>query len=282
MDRSLPDTLDRTRESLHGRTALVTGASRGIGLAVAQRLVSAGANVVLTARTAEAAQEAASGLGERAAGFGAHVADEEAANACASFALERYGSLDILVNNAGTNPSTGLIVDADRPRFAKTVDVNLWGPVLWSGVAWRAWMRDHGGAIVNVASIGGLETGPDLGIYRTTKAALIHLTRQLAFELAPRVRVNVVAPGLVRTRLASALWEEREALLNQKIPLGRIGEPEEVAAAIEFLASDAASFMTGSTLVIDGGQLLADDPVAFANAGGPSFADAGSAPAAHA
>jgi NAD(P)-dependent dehydrogenase (short-subunit alcohol dehydrogenase family) len=240
-----------------GRTAIVTGASRGIGLAIAQALAEAGANVVITSRTQEAAATAASALAsERVAGFGAHATDEARAQACVDFAVERFGSLDILVNNAGTNPAFGPLVEQDHARFAKTMDVNLWAPILWTGLAWSAWMRDHGGVIVNTASVGGLVVGPNLGIYHASKAALIHLTRQLAVELAPKVRVNAVAPGVVRTRLAEALWKEHEPQVAATTPLGRIGEPADVGAAVAFLCSDAAGWITGETLVIDGGQIL--------------------------
>jgi NAD(P)-dependent dehydrogenase (short-subunit alcohol dehydrogenase family) len=166
------------------------------------------------------------------------------------------GRLAFLVNNAGTNPAWGPIVDQDHGRVAKTLDVNLWGPILWTGLAWRAWMREHGGVVINTASLGGLAVGPNLGIYHASKAALIHLTRHLALELAPKVRVNAVAPGVVRTRLAEALWKEHEPDVVNATPLGRIGEPPDVAATVAFLASDAASWITGQTIVMDGGQVL--------------------------
>src|SRR3954454_4627864 len=242
---------------LQGRTAIVTGASRGIGLAIADALLEGGASVVLTSRHQEAAETAASSLGsERAVGFGAHATDEEAAAACVAFAIDTFGSLDILVNNAGTNPAFGPVVDQDKGRFMKTLDVNLWAPALWTGLAWRAWMSEHGGTVINTASVGGLVVGPNLGVYHASKAALIHLTKQLALELAPKVRVNAVAPGVVRTRLAEALWKEHEAQVAGVTPLGRIGEPADVGSAVAFLASDDASWITGETLVMDGGQIL--------------------------
>lgn len=243
---------------LTDRTAIVTGASRGIGLAIAEALLDAGANVVLTSRTQEAANLAASALGsERAVGYGAHATDEEAAAACVEFALERFGGVNILVNNAGTNPAFGPVVNQDHARFVKTMDVNVWAPVLWTQLAWRSWMAGHGGAVINTASAGGLAVSPDLGIYHTSKAALIHLTKQLALELAPKVRVNAVAPGVVRTRLAEALWKDDEDRVAGVTPLRRIGEPADIGGAVAFLASDRASWITGTTLVIDGGQLLA-------------------------
>lgn len=241
---------------LSGRTAVVTGASRGIGVATARALVAAGANVVLTSRHHDAAVAAAAPLGVRAAGFGADAADEAAAQACVSFALERFGSLDILVNNAGTNPAYGPMVEQDHMRFTKTIDVNLWAPLLWTRLAWDGWMREQGGSVVNVASLGGLLVAPGLGVYNASKAALIHMTRQLALELAPRVRVNAVAPGVVRTRLAEGLWKEREDEVSTSVPLGRLADPPDVADVIAFLASDAARWITGETVTVDGGEAL--------------------------
>ena len=242
---------------LAGRTAIVTGASRGIGLACARSLAARGASVVLTSRHQEAADEAAAQVDGDAVGFAAHVVDDEATRQCVEFTLERFGSVDILVNNAGTNPAFGPIVEQDHGRFNKTLEVNLWGPALWTGVVWDGWMREHGGAIVNTASLGGLRPGLNLGTYHASKAALIHLTRQLAIELAPGVRVNAVAPGVVRTRLAEALWKEQEEAVAGVTPLKRIGEPEDVGALVAFLASDESTWITGETVVIDGGQGLA-------------------------
>lgn len=241
---------------LAGKTAIVTGASRGIGLAAARALHDEGANVVLTARREEDAVAAASEVGERALGIGAHVTDEAAARACVERTVEHFGSLDVLVNNAGTNPAYGPVLSQDHGRFAKTVDVNLWGPVLWTSLAVEAWMGEHGGSVINTASLGGLKVGPDLGVYHVTKAALIHMTKQLAQECGPKVRVNAVAPGVVRTKLAEALWKEHEAEVARTTPLGRIGEPEDIGALIAFLAGTSASWITGETVLIDGGQLL--------------------------
>jgi NAD(P)-dependent dehydrogenase (short-subunit alcohol dehydrogenase family) len=245
------------RGELSGRTAIVTGASRGIGLAIAAALLESGASVVVTSRKRESAEQAAAALGsERIAGYAAHAADAEAAARCVDFTIDRFGGVDILVNNAGTNPAFGPLVEQDHSRFTKTVDVNVWAPMLWTQLAWRAWMAEHGGTVINTASVGGLTVSPNLGVYNVTKAALIQLTRQLAVELAPKVRVNAVAPGVVRTRLAEALWKDNEAQVAGVTPLGRIGEPADVGDAVAFLASDHASWITGETLVIDGGQIL--------------------------
>jgi NAD(P)-dependent dehydrogenase (short-subunit alcohol dehydrogenase family) len=247
--------------SLAGKTALVTGASRGIGRATAFALAARGANVVVSSRKQDALDAVAEEI--RAAypavkvlATAAHVADPQQAQACVTATVETFGSLDILVNNAGTNPYYGPLVDIDVPRAQKTFEVNQLSIVLWTQLAWKAWLAEHGGTIVNIASIGGLSTEPGIGFYNATKAAVIHLTRQFAAELAPSVRVNAIAPGVVRTNLAKALWENFEQQLNAALPLRRIGEPEDIAKAAVFLAGDDSSWMTGQTLVIDGGALV--------------------------
>jgi NAD(P)-dependent dehydrogenase (short-subunit alcohol dehydrogenase family) len=246
----------------NGRTAIITGGSRGIGLAIAQRLAQGGANIVLTSRKQDSADAAAEQVGGNAIGVAAHATDEDAARRCVDATLERFGRIDILVNNAGTNPAYGPLIDQDHARFAKTFDVNLWAPLLWTSLAAKAWMREHGGAIVNTASIGGMHQAPNMGMYNATKAALIHVTKQLALELSPKVRVNAVAPGVVRTKLAEALWKDHEELVAAGSALDRIGEPPDVAAAVAFLVSDESSWITGETLVLDGGRLLGD-PAGF-------------------
>jgi len=243
------------------RAVLVTGASRGIGKATAARFAAEGCNVVLTSRKQEALDEVATELREAhpdvdVLAVAAHVGEPEQAAACVAAAIARFGRLDVLVNNAGTNPYFGPLVDLDRPRAEKTVQVNQFSVVLWSQLAWKTWMAEHGGVIVNVASIGGLLTEPGIGYYNATKAAVIHLTRQLAAELAPGVRVNAVAPGIVRTQLARAMWENFEGRLKRALPLGRIGEPDDIAGVIAFLAGDDARWMTGQTVVVDGGAQI--------------------------
>lgn len=247
-----------TALELTGRTAIITGGSRGIGLAIGQRLAAAGANVVLTSRKQESADAAAAQIAGNALGVAAHAAEEDAAQRCIDLTLERFGRVDILVNNAGTNPAFGPLVDQDHARYAKVFDINLWGPLLWTSKAVKAWMGEHGGAVVNIASIGGMSFAPGMGMYNATKAGLIHVTKQLALELSPKVRVNAVCPGVVRTRMAELLWKEHEQALSASTALGRIGEPPDVAEAAAFLASDAASWITGEIMVVDGGQILGD------------------------
>lgn len=246
---------------LDGRTALVTGASRGIGRAIALSFASAGASVMISSRKAEAlakaADEVRAGAG-RAGEVAWHVAnagDPEQADECVAATVKRFGSIDILVNNAATNPYFGPMVDIDPGRADKTVRVNQSGYLEWVQAAWRAGLSESGGAVLNVASVGGLSVEGGIGWYNVTKAAVIHLTRQLAGELGPGVRVNALAPGLVKTDFARALWERGEDAIARRLPLGRLGHPEDIAAAALFLCSDAASWITGHTLVIDGGAL---------------------------
>jgi NAD(P)-dependent dehydrogenase (short-subunit alcohol dehydrogenase family) len=247
---------------LDGRTAVVTGASRGIGQAIALALSAAGASVMISSRKADALAGAADAIraagGDRSGDVAWHPAnagDPEQAEACIRAAVERFGSVDILVNNAATNPYYGPVVDLDRARADKTVRVNQSGYLEWVQAAWRAGMSASGGVVLNLASIGGLSVEGGIGWYNVTKAAVIHLTSQLAGELGPKVRVNALAPGLVKTDFARTLWEGREEAIARRLPLRRLGLPEDIANAALFLCSDAAAWITGHTLVIDGGAL---------------------------
>ena len=241
---------------LDGRVALVTGGSRGIGLAIAQEMAASGASVMISSRKAETLEAAVTTLGGNGAWFAANAGDASDAAACVAATMERFGRIDILVNNAATNPYRGKTIDIDRPRLDKTISVNWAGPLLWTQLAWQAWMQEHGGSVLNIASIGGLSVETSIGAYNATKAALLHLTRTLAAELAPGVRVNAIAPGLVKTDMARALWEPNEAAIAKMMPMARLGEPADIAHAAVFLASDQASWITGTTTVIDGGALL--------------------------
>lgn len=242
--------------SLKGKVALVTGASRGIGKAIAQSYADAGAAVLLTSRKLVALEAAAAEIGGDVAVVVANAGDPEQAAAAVAHCVERFGAVDILVNNAATNPYFGPAMDIDLGRYDKTWDVNLRGALVWTQEAWRQSMHTRGGSVINIASIGGLSIEPGIGIYNTTKAALIHLTKTLAAELAPLVRVNAIAPGLVKTDMARALWEPAEERIAASMPLARLGEPADIANAALYLASDLASWVTGHTLVVDGGALL--------------------------
>ncbi|MFZ8966487.1 MAG: SDR family oxidoreductase [Ilumatobacteraceae bacterium] len=238
--------------SLEGKVALVTGASRGIGKAIAAQFAAAGAKVMISSRKEDALRQARSDMGGDVEIFAANAGDVEAGKACVAATIERFGGLDILVNNAATNPYMGPTLEVDESRYDKTFQVNLRGPLFWCKAAWEARFASHPGVIVNIASVGGLRTEGFLGVYNLTKAALIHMTRQLAGELGP-TRVVGIAPGLVKTDFASVLVENFGERLAGQLPTKRLGEPDDIANLALFLASDKASWITGETYVIDGG-----------------------------
>ena len=241
------------------RVAIVTGGSRGLGVAIAGGLAEQGAKVVLSSRKQEDLDREADRLNERfpgsAVAIAAHAGRPDDLGRLVERTMERFGRIDVLVNNAGTNPYFGPLIDADLAVWDKTFEVNLRGYLVLTQLVYRAWMEQHGGAVLNIASTGGLRPSVGLGVYDVTKAEVIMLTRQLARELGGRVRVNCIAPGLFKTRFAEALWSN-EAVLERVVqgnPFGRIGNPEEIAGAAVFLVSDAASYVNGQVLVIDGG-----------------------------
>ncbi len=237
------------------RVAIVTGASRGIGLAIAQRLVRDGWRVTVTARKPEAREEATAELGGPSYALGVPGKADDPVHQAETVArtIEAYGRLDLLVNNAGINPVFGPILDVDPAAVRKLFDVNLFAVIGWTKQASDAWLDRHGGCVVNISSTAGVQPANGLGAYAVSKAALIHLTRQLSLEMAPKVRVNAVAPAVVRTQFARALYEGREDELADAYPLGRFGTPDDVAGAVAWLTSPDAAWVTGQTLVLDGG-----------------------------
>jgi NAD(P)-dependent dehydrogenase (short-subunit alcohol dehydrogenase family) len=241
-----------------GQVALVTGASRGIGLGIARELVDRGAKVCITARNPEPLADAVRELGgeQNAIAVAGKADDPEHQQAAVESTLAAFGRLDLLVNNTGINPIYGPVLDTDPAAAAKIFAVNVLGPLAWTRLAHRAWMGENGGAVVNVSSIAGLRTSPGIGMYGVSKAALSRLTMELAEELAPDIRVNAVAPAVVKTRFAEALYVGREEEAAARYPLKRLGVPEDVAGAVAFLLSEQASWITGQTLVIDGGVML--------------------------
>jgi len=248
-----------SRFDLSGRVALVTGASRGIGSAIAHALAEQGAQVVLSSRKQSDLDEEAARINaehpEAATAIAAHSGRPEDLERLVNEVMKRFSRVDILVNNAATNPYFGPVMGAELGAWDKTFEVNVRGMFILTKLVYEASMETHGGSVVNVASVGGLRPGLGLGVYNITKAAVIMFTRQLAKEIGGKVRVNAVAPGLIKTRFAEALWGN-EAILDRVLtanPMGRIGVPEEVASAVAFLASDAASYINGEVIVIDGG-----------------------------
>jgi 3-oxoacyl-[acyl-carrier protein] reductase len=242
-----------------GKTAIVTGASRGIGLGIAQRLVADGAQVVVTARKKEALDEAVEELGGSANALGvAGKADDPGHQDDAiRQALETFGRIDFLVNNAGVNPTYGPMVELDLGAARKVVEVNCLAAVSWVQKVHAAWMKERGGAIVNVSSVSSVRPAPMIGFYGASKTMLNSITELLAVELGPDIRVNGVAPAVVKTRFAAALYEGREEQLQQDYPLKRLGVPEDIGSVVAFLLSEDAGWLTGQTLVVDGGATLA-------------------------
>lgn len=247
-------------KSFAGRVVVVTGASRGIGEALAEAFGAAGARVVLASRKLEGVEAVAAKIraaGGEALAVACHTGCEADVQALMARAHEAFGGIDVLVNNAATNPHFGPLLDAGESQWDKTFEVNLKGYVHAIRAAVPRMRERGGGAIVNVASVAGLVPHGGLGVYGVLKAAVLMLTRTLAVELAKdQIRVNAIAPGLIQTRFSEALWASPEANARAlaTIPQGRMGQPEDLTAAVLYLAGDGAKFTTGAVLVIDGGQ----------------------------
>jgi NAD(P)-dependent dehydrogenase (short-subunit alcohol dehydrogenase family) len=243
-----------------GTTALITGATRGIGFGIAQELVARGGSVCITARKPDEIEQAIEALDPEGAGRAiaarGSADDEEHQQAAVDLVMETFGRLDFLVNNAAVNPQYGPLMDADLGAVRKVFEVNVVSILAWTQKAWKAWLGGNGGAVLNVASVGGLRAGSPIGAYNASKAAVIHLTRQLGAELGPTVRVNGIAPAVVKTKFARALYENREDEVASRYPLKRLGTPEDTAKLAAFLLSDDSSWITGETVVIDGGVTL--------------------------
>ncbi|MBM7093544.1 SDR family oxidoreductase [Streptomyces sp. NPDC012461] len=246
-----------TAVELSGKVALITGASRGIGYGVAEALIARGDRVCITGRNEDALKEAVEALGADRAMYVAGKAHDESHQATVvERTMETFGRIDYLVNNAGTNPVFGPIADLDLNVARKVFETNVVSALGFAQRTWHAWQKDNGGAIVNIASVAGLAPSPFIGAYGVSKAALINLTVQLAHEFAPKVRVNAIAPAVVKTKFAQALYEGREAEAAAGYPLGRLGVPSDIGGAAAFLTSEQSDWVTGQTLVVDGGIFL--------------------------
>ncbi|MCB9161030.1 MAG: glucose 1-dehydrogenase [Caldilineaceae bacterium] len=247
---------------LTGKVALVTGASRGIGAAVAQAFAQAGAQVVLASRKQEPLDALAAEIraaGGTALAVAAHTGDDAAVEALVARAVDECGGVDILVNNAATNPHYGPVLTAEDGHWDKTFDVNVKGYVRMVRACMAPMQARGGGAVINVASIAGIKPETGMGVYAVSKAGVLMLTQVLAVELAPaNIRVNAVAPGYVKTKFSSVIWQNPHvyAAVKARIPQGRMAEPEELTGVMLYLASDAASFTTGAVFTVDGGHLL--------------------------
>ncbi len=243
-----------------GKAALVTGASRGIGLAIAIELARGGAAVTISSRKPEQVSAAVDEVraavdGAKVLGVPANTGKDEDRADVVGRTVEEFGRLDVLINNTGINPTYGSLLEADLGAVRKIFDVNVVGALGFVQLAAKAWMSEHGGSIVNIASIAGLRSSGLLAAYGASKAALIRLTEELAWQLGPGIRVNAVAPAVVKTKFAEMLYTDNEEKLAASYPMKRLGAPEDVAQLVAFLASDQASWITGETVRVDGGML---------------------------
>ena len=246
---------------LAGKVALVTGASRGIGLAIAETFAQSGAKVVLASRKQEALDQAAEKIqsrGGEALAFAAHTGDVENVKALVTKSIERFGGIDILVNNAATNPHFGPILTSEESHWDKILDVNLKGYFRMVKACVDSMRQRGGGKVINIASIAGMTYQQGMGIYGISKAGVLMLTKTLAVELAPdNIQVNAIVPGFIQTSFSRVLWETPEIhhKIVSLIPQGRMGQPEEVTGMALYLASQASSFTTGAVMFLDGGQM---------------------------
>ncbi|MGD9099928.1 MAG: glucose 1-dehydrogenase [Anaerolineae bacterium] len=252
-----------TEFSLEGKVAVVIGASRGIGRAIALRFAQAGARVVVSSRKLEGVQAVADEIeaaGGDALALQAHVGQPDDVAALAAQTVETFGRVDIAVNNAATNPHFGPLLSADEGQVDKTLDVNLKGVFRGCKAVAPHMEKQGGGKIINIASVAGLRPGPGMGIYSISKAGVLMLTQVLAIELGPaNIQVNAIAPGVIKTRFSQVLWQTPEIAGSalRSLPAGRFGEPEEVASLALYLASPASDYVTGAVFVMDGGQSVA-------------------------
>lgn len=252
----------KSRFGLHGKVAIITGSSKGIGRSIAQGLAQNGAKVVISSRkqgVVDAVAEEFKAAGLEAEGIQCHIGDSEQRQALIAKTVEKYGRIDILVNNAAINPYYGPLEGSDEAVFDKIMEINVKAPWILSNLA-LPYMKDQGGgSIINISSVEGLRPGFGLGLYSATKSALIMLTKNQAKEWGRyNVRANVVCPGLIKTKFSEGLWSDEKLVSGyiKTVPLGRIASPEEMAGLVMLLASDAGSYMTGGVYLADGGYMV--------------------------
>lgn len=240
-----------------GKAALVTGGSRGIGYGIAERILQEGGSVVITGRKQEGLDEAAKSLdaGDRLLTLAGNAADETHRAEAVQLCIDRFGSLDHVVGNVGINPFYGSTLDIPLDVARKIMDTNVISTLGLCQQAWHSWWQDNGGSMVIIASVAGLRSAGPIGIYGTSKAALLQLTQQLSIDMAPKVRVNSISPAVVKTRFAAALYEKDEEGVAATYPMKRLGTPEDIGAAAAYFLSDDSGWVTGQNLVADGGKL---------------------------
>lgn len=247
---------------LTGKVALITGASRGIGQAIAEAYATAGASVVLSSRNQESLDEVAAKIkdaGGKALAVAAHTGEETAVQTLVAQATDAFGGIDIVVNNAATNPHFGPFLTAEESQWDKILDVNVKGYFRVAKACVPSMKAQGGGKIINIASIAGLAPQPGMGVYCVSKAAVLMLTQVLAVELADdNIQVNAIAPGFIKTKFSAAIWSNPQIneMVMKQIPQGRMAAPEELTGMALYLASGASSFTTGATMLIDGGQFI--------------------------
>lgn len=241
---------------VQGKVAIITGASRGIGLAIAKRYAEAGMKVVISSRKQESLESVAAEISGDVTPIAAHNGDKAALQALVAKTIEVYGGVDVLVNNAATNPHFGAMLEAEDSMWQKTLEVNIMGNIWLTQAAVKSMRERGGGKIINVASVNGLRPGNMQGVYSVTKAGVINLTQTLAMELAAdQIQVNAIAPGLIQTKFAQAIWDNETLMAHivERTPMQRIGQPDEIAGIALYLAAPASNFTTGQTFVVDGG-----------------------------
>jgi NAD(P)-dependent dehydrogenase (short-subunit alcohol dehydrogenase family) len=250
-------TKSSDRGQLSGQVAIITGGSKGIGLDCARRFRAEGARVAITGRDESALEAARETLGDDVLILAGDASDAAGVEMAVQAVQDRFGRIDILVNNAGGPARDAQLVDLPLDVYDATISLNLRAPLVWTAAVWRTAMKDRGGVVVNMASTASFGLPPGMGVYAIAKAGLVQMTRVLAAELGPKVRVNGLAPGLVDTPATQSIFEFAEAAVAARMPLERLGRVADISEAALYLASNRSSWVTGHTLVVDGGSLVA-------------------------